>query len=511
MKQTSQLKLGSILSYLQMALGVVIGLLYTPAMIRLLGKSEYGLYSTVTSAISMLSVLSLGFNSSYIRFYSKYQKEHRLDAIYRLNGLFLIIFSVLGLVALGCGVYLSGHLSLVFDEGLTQEEYATARVLMLLLTLNLAISLPMSVFSSIISAHEKFVFLKLVNILRTVLSPLLTLPLLLMGYRSVAVVTVTLSVYLISDVLYLYFVLFRLKERFRFRGIVWKDFTSLFAFTFFIAINILVDQINWNIDKLLLGRFRGTQVVAVYSVGYTLYTYFQMFSTAVSEVFSPRIHRIVNETAQEPQRQRQLLSGLFTQVGRIQFLILSLIAGGMVFFGTDFLGFWVGAGYEGAYYILLLLALPSMTPLIQNVGIEIQRAKNLHRFRSIAYLIMALINLLISYFLCQSYGAIGCAVGTAFSLLLANGPIINLYYHKRCNLDIPAFWKSIARIVPGLLPSMVFGTLIKAFVPIASIWSFLALGGAYCLIYCLCAYFFSMNAYEKGLLRQTAKKLLRKK
>ena len=65
----NQLKAGSVLSYIQMALSVIIQLVYTPIMIRLLGKNEYGLYQTVASTISMLSILSLGFNSGYIRYY----------------------------------------------------------------------------------------------------------------------------------------------------------------------------------------------------------------------------------------------------------------------------------------------------------------------------------------------------------------------------------------------------------------------------------------------------------
>ena len=75
MNKSSQIKLGALISYLQMALGIVVGLVYTPVMIRLLGKSEYGLYNTVSSVISMLSLLNLGFNSGYIRYYSKYTKE----------------------------------------------------------------------------------------------------------------------------------------------------------------------------------------------------------------------------------------------------------------------------------------------------------------------------------------------------------------------------------------------------------------------------------------------------
>ena len=62
---------------------------------------------------------------------------------------------------------------------------------MLLLTVNLAISFPMGVFGSIISANEKFIFFKTLGIIKNVLNPMLALPLLLLGFRSIALVMVT--------------------------------------------------------------------------------------------------------------------------------------------------------------------------------------------------------------------------------------------------------------------------------------------------------------------------------
>ena len=214
----SQRKLGSIISYVQMFLGVVISLIYTPYMIKTLGQSEYGLYNTVASTISMMSVLSLGFNSGYIRYYSKYKEQNDAESIQKLNGLFIIIFLVIGVIALICGLYISNHLEIVFKSGLTEREYLLARRLMILLTLNLAISFPMSVFADIISAHERFVFLKLLGVLKTVCSPLLTIPLLFAGYRSVAIVIVTISLALFTDIMYLFFVIGCLKEKFVFYG-----------------------------------------------------------------------------------------------------------------------------------------------------------------------------------------------------------------------------------------------------------------------------------------------------
>ena len=77
MDNSKQLKIGSLLSYVQMIIGVLIGLAYTPFMLRTLGQSEYGLYNTVSSTISVLSILSLGFNASYIRYFTKYKKIQR--------------------------------------------------------------------------------------------------------------------------------------------------------------------------------------------------------------------------------------------------------------------------------------------------------------------------------------------------------------------------------------------------------------------------------------------------
>ena len=508
----NELKWGSFLSYAQMALSVIISLAYTPVMIRLLGQSEYGLYNTVSSTISMLTILNLGFNAGYIRYYSIYKKDDNQASIQRLNGLMLIIFLVIGIIGLICGLFLSFNLTLVFDKGLTVVEYRTARVLMLLLTINLAISFPMTVFQNIISAHERFIFLKVVGMIKTVCSPLISLPLLLMGYRSVALVLVTVGLSLVADTLYVYYVLFKMRERFVFSGFEKDLLKSIFFYTFFIALNAVIDQINWNIDKLLLGRFKGTIQVAIYSVGYTLYGSYMHFSTAISGVFTPKVHRLVNETKHELDKQRSLLTGLFTKVGRLQFMLLGLIASGLCFFGEYFITrIWAGEGYNDSYWVALLLILPASIALIQNIGIEIQRAENKHKFRSIAYAIMALVNLGLSIYLCKIYGAVGSAVGTAVSLILANGIIMNIYYHKKCNIDILSFWKSILQMARGIILPIALGIFLRSSIHDASVICFVGMIALYTIVYITSMWFLGMNEYEKNLILKPIRKLTRNK
>lgn len=506
----NQLKWGSILSYLQMFVSVLIGLIYTPAMIRFLGQSEYGLYTTISSTMYMLSILAPGFTSGYIRYYCKYKKENDQEGIYRLNGLFLIIFIILGLIGFVCGLFLTFHLELIFDMGLSAGEYNKAKVMMFLLTIDLIEYFPMSILTNIISAHEKYIFLKIIGIGKTVVAPLLSFLLLLMGFRSIAMVTVTVLISFITDSIYLVYVVKVLKNRFIFRGLEKGIFWNIFFYTSFIAINIFVDQINWNIDKVLLGRFRGTAEVAVYSVGYSLYRYYMMFSISISSVFTPRIHEIASITDGNCAEQRKQFTELFTKVGRIQFMILGLIASGIIFFGKNFLKLWVGDGYNGSYYVALLLILPASIDLIQNLGIEIQRAENKHQFRSIVYLGMALINFGLSVYLCQVYGAVGSTIGTACSLITANGVIMNFYYHRYCNIDILFFWNNIFRQARGLLVPAAFGMILVHVLHVNSWISFLFGIFCYSCIYCISMWCLGMNQYEKNLVIDPVRKIRKK-
>ena len=532
MKHHNQLRSGSLLTYVQMTLNIIVSIAYTPFMLRILGKSEYGLYSTVASTIAILSVLSLGFGGSYVRYYILYRKEKADDKIARLNGLFLIVFSVIGLIALACGLYLTFHLEMVFKTGLTDAEYHTARILMLLLTANLAVSFPMSVFSNIISAQEQFVFLKATEILRTVVSPLVTLPVLLAGYGSIGMVVVTVTISVFVDVLRLIYCFGKLHIRVSFRnfdGAVLKDIA---VFSGFIAINMVVDQVNNNLDKLIITRYCGTAATAVYAVGQQLHTYFISFSTAVSSVFTPRIHQLVQDNKDDKARLRTVLTELFVRVGRIQFLILSLVCTGIIFFGKrvgriqflilslvctgiiffgkPFIYFWAGPGYDDAYIIVLLLIIPGMVPLTQNLGIEMQRAQNLHKYRSIIYGAMAIGNLAISIWLCRYLGAIGCAIGTAVAVALANGLVMNIFYQRRLNIDVTVFWKNIGRMALGLLPPAACGVLMMLFVNLYRIP--MLLGGiiVYTAIYCASVWLLSMNGYEKALVGGMVRKVLRK-
>lgn len=491
----NQLKAGAVLSYISMGLGYLVSIIYTPLMLRLLGQSEYGLYNLVASVVAYLGVLNFGFGSAYMRYYSRYKVKESSEKIKTLNGMFLIIFSIMGFIAVFVGLALAMNTELIFGTELSNIELAKAKNLMIILVINLAISFPNIVFTSHITANEKFIFLKLVQMIKTLASPFVILPILILGYGSVGMVIVTTILNVVVELINAIYCIERLKMRFSFRNFDFKLMREMTLFSSFIFLNLLIDQINWNVDKFILGRFHGTVTVAIYGLAAQLNTYYISIASAISSVFIPRIHRLVANSDSNIE-----LTKLFTKIGRIQFILLSLIASGLLFFGRPFINLWAGKNYNGSYPILLLLIIPVTIPLIQNIGIEIQRAKNMHQFRSWVYFFIALVNLTLTIPLSRAYGGIGAAIGTAGSLIVGNGFIMNWYNHIKVGLDMKFFWKQILKFIPAFILPIFAGILITNYIDLYNLLNFLCFGFIYVICFGISMWFIGMNQYEKDLI-----------
>ena len=233
--QVSQKKAGVLLSYLAQVIHILSGILYTPIMLRLLGQSEYGLYQLVASVVSYLNVLSLGFGSSYMRFYSRIKKQGNEEKVAEFNGMYLTIFLIIAGICLLCGAVLIENIELVFGSGLTEQEYPKAKVLLALMVFNLALTFPGGAIDSFITAHEQFIFQRTLRVLQYLFNPFITLPLLLMGYGSIAMVLVTTFLTIAKIASSIWFCREKLKIKIRFRGFQLSLLKEMWVFTFFIC------------------------------------------------------------------------------------------------------------------------------------------------------------------------------------------------------------------------------------------------------------------------------------
>ena len=491
----NQLKIGVILSYISTGLNIFIQLFYTPVMIRLLGQSEYGLYTLVSGFVSYLNLFTLGFTGAYLRFFSRQKARNDVNGLAQLNGMFLTLFLLMSAVAFVCGMALAQFPRQIFGSKLTNAELKTAQTLMRILVLNLALSFPAGLLESMVSAHEKFLVQRLVILIITICNPLLALPFLLMGYGSVAVVRVSTVLVLIKLISYGIYCIKFLRIRFIFHNFDFLILQEIAEFSFFLFLNTIVEQINWSVDKFILGRVSGTKAVAIYGVGSQINSLFIVFSATISSVFAPRINRIAAEAKTDMNNQ---FIALMTRVGRIQYLVLMLFASGFTIFGKYFItNIYSTVEYKDAYGVALLLILPGMISLIQNLGIEIQRAINKHKVSSVIYFGMAIFNVVISIPLAQKFGPIGSALGTAIGLVLTNGIIMNLYYRINIRLNITAFWKSILLLSRGMIIPAILGGAIMKWIRFNNLKIYFLFIILYSLTYLFIMWTLGMNAEEK--------------
>lgn len=507
-RNIDQLKAGSLLTYLTLFISTIIPLFYTPVMLRMLGQSEYGLYSLANSIISYLSLLTVGLGSTIIRYLMKYKANNDKQMFESVTGLFVTIYSVIALLSCLCGTVLALLSDTFFSKGLTVDEVSKLKVLIIILSVSTAVSFISSVYSSIIICYEKFIFKKIVDMILTVFIPITNLVVLFFGYASVGMSIVSLILQILTLFINYYYCKKVLGIKARFKSLPKNLLPEIFTFTFYIFIGLIADLLYWATDKVLIGAMLGTLAVAVYNIGSTFNSLLQNLAGAISGVFGPRVNTLVFEN-----RPISDISALMIKTGRIQYLIISLVLSGFIVFGKDFIILWAGSEYSEAYYVALLTLIPLAVPLIQNVAFTAICAQNKHQFRSILYFILSILNVIATYFAIPYLGIIGAALCTCIIFVLGHGIIMNVFYYKKIKLDIPGFWKEILKqsIVPCVL-ILVMLVLINYHIVVFNSLFILIVGVfIYTIIFCVLSWILSMNSFEKGIIINAFSKILRRK
>lgn len=505
MKKVNQLKVGAVLSYISLFIGNIISIIYTPIMLRLLGQAEYGLFNLSNSVIGYLGLLNFGFGNAIVRYTAKYRAKEDKDAEYRLNGLFIIIYSVLSFIILLAGSILVLNIEKLFSNTLSMNELNKMKILMSLMIFNMAISFPFGIFGGIISAYERFIFPKIIEIIRAILNPFVMLPLLLMGYKAVGMTIASTIINILFIGINVFYCFRILKIKIKFDNLDFSLFKEISGYSFYIFLNMVVDKIYWSTDQLILGAVSGTVAVAIYSVGSTFNNYYMSFSTAISGVFLPKVTKMVTNGVSDKE-----LSDLFIKTGRIQYIIMSFILSGFIIFGQEFINTWAGIDYASAYYIAIVVMIPLTIPLIENIGINILQAKNMHKFRSNVYIVIAILNLLGSIPLSKTYGEIGAAICTGISMIIGNIIIINIYYYKKINIDIPSFVRNIFIITIPVAISIIIGFFMNYIININGYLGIAIKGSIFAVIFFILMWIMGMNKYEKELFIGPLNKILEK-
>ena len=431
MNSSKQLKIGAILSYISIAVNIISGLLYTPWMIRQIGQSSYGLYTLANSLITLF-LIDFGLSSATARYISKYHAEgaeekanNFLGVIYKL---YLIIDAIIFTVLLAVFFFIDS----IYVK-LTPTELQQFKVVYVMAASFAVFNFPFVTQNGILTAYEKFVPLKLADLIYRFLIVGFTVVALLLGYGLYALVAVHAIVGLFI-ILYKFIIIKKsvpIKANLKYADkSLYKD---IFGFSIWVTLASLAQRLVFNITPSILGIVANSAAIAVFGVVTVIEGYTYTITNAINGMFMPKISRIYAHTDTESD-----ITPLLLRVGRFQYALNGLLVVGFAIIGKSFINLWMGTEYLDAYYGILLVIIPGMfynSLQIAHTAATVQKKVNLQASVNI---IMGIVSITFSFILSNYYGVIGASIAIFIAYML-RAITLNIVYKKKLKINISLF------------------------------------------------------------------------
>ena len=506
LKNNPQRKAGIALAYVSILISSVIGIAFTPYMVSKLGEIEYGLYQTLYATIGYMSLLDFGLGGTLTRFILKFQTDNDCEKVNSVISMCVKLYCFFGVVAMLIVGVLALNLESLFDRNITVENVCYARKLIILMGVSTSLSFISHALSGIQNAYEKHLVIKGVYITRQLLRVVIIAILLQFKFGALAVVTADLAV----TVALLLFDIFYCKCRLGIKLLNGKwDFSllrSLFSYSAFVFLQILVTQTNNNLDRVLLGIFSSFEVVALYGVSMQLHSLFNSVGGVISGITLPKISKVVFADS-----SREEITDQCSKYSRVQLYISILLLGGVILFGRDFAALWIpGYDNDAIWLLTLLIVTPQLLESVEGTVFNVMKAKNMQAIRSLILFGVMVANVILTIALIQVSPIYGPAIGTCVSFIIGNNILSNIYYHKKVGVDMIRYFKNIFKgILPAWLVSMMVGCVI-ILIPLCGWLGFIIKGCLYVATYGICVLAFALNDYERQLVNSVIKKLTRR-
>ena len=485
-----QIRLGAVLSYLSIAVNIISGLLYTPWMVETIGKSQYGLYTLANSVITLFLV-DFGLSSATGRYLSKYNAEGDQESAEKFLGAVYKLYLLIDAVILTILLAVFCLIDSIFVN-LSPDELEQFRVVYAISAIFSVVNFPFVTFNGILTSYEKFIPLKIADLLYRLCNVGFTVITLFLGYGLYALVTVHAAAGCLI-LLFKYIVIRKtIPVKVRFSGFDSRIYREIFKFSLWATVSTLAGRMIFNITPSILGIVANSEAIAVFGIVTTIQGYSYTIVTAINGMFMPRISRIVAGHQDEKD-----LNPLFLSVGKFQFFLNGLIVAGFVVVGRNFISLWMGNDFCHAYAGILLVLLPGLFYNSLQIANTTMVVLNKVKLTALINVLTGIINVILSFPLSKRYGVIGACISICIARLVKD-VLCNATYHKELPLDILRFMKEcyLKMSVPMLI-TIVCGAVLNHFLADGGWGRFLLKAGITAGIYLLTALFFGLNKQER--------------
>ena len=420
------------------AANAVVVFFLTPFVLHELGQGRYGIWVLTSSVIGYYGMLDLGFRAGVNQYLTRtlalrdYERASDVlsTAVGALSGLGAVM-AVLSLAAAGLAPML-----FQLPAGLEHEAFWC----ILIIGGTASVQCALSPFGGVFVATQRFDLANAIGICSRLLSALLVVTALVLGYGLVGVAGATAFV-TVLDYLARAYVARRLVpdltlSRSRIRLGPLRDIGSFGLWNFLISVT---RYISLDVQPLLIAALMPVAAVGHYALATSMWYQINQLFTPVGQVLYPAAAEL------DIKGDRQTLKRLYRDGSRL--MLLAVIPTVLIAFvwADDFYRLWIGPQYlsgdpfASVSLLLRILLIGTVLSYVSNVAGQILVAAGHIRRVALLQVGGAAVNLTIALVLVESVGLVGVALASLVAICLVDIVGIPLVLSKQMDIRAGEF------------------------------------------------------------------------
>jgi len=419
------------------AAALALSFFVSPFIVRTLGDSAYGVWILMVAIAGYLALLDLGVRGAITRYVARYAAARDDSEASRTASAAVQIFTAAGAIAAAVSIGLA--LVALTAFGIPEADRGTARIVLVLVGLNVAVSLVSGAYAGIVAALQRFDLLNLADVTAAFARTAAIVVALMAGHGIVAMALLQLLTS-IARWAWLVSVSRRLYPALRIEiGSVSREHIRLiFAFSVLSFLINVSGRLIYYTDALVIAAFLPIGLLTSFAIAASLVEYARMLVSSVSFTTSPMASSLDGAGEHERVRLLLLTSAKYSAMILLPVAITFLIRGG------SFIGLWMGPSYaQLSGRVLGVLALP----LLFHAGAHgvggIMIGVGKHRPMVPAMLTEAAANLALSVALIPSLGIVGVAWGTTIPSLISSVFFWPRYTWRTLGIPVASYLETV--------------------------------------------------------------------
>ncbi len=492
-------RLNVISGYVRTVIASVTSLVTIPVLVKGLGKQAYGVWVIVDSFAAYREILQLGFAKATPKYVAEYMALGEPARVRAAVATSFWILAIPGVIALVVGIVFAAIFPALFD--LSGSLATAAQAVALIVTVNVALSMPCDAFGGVLIGLQRFDTLNWTLIAVLLIQVIGTITAIVAG-GGLVVLGFVVVIPNLAGQLWRYLIIrhyvpgLSAAPRYIDRALI-KPFATLSMWYAVVDIStILITKI----DTIVVGVVLGVSSAAVYAVGAKLAIAASQLVAPVSRVFFPFSSELAARGDAEGLR-RTVVTGTRFLLGVALPLAITLSV-----LASPILDLWVGDGYEAAATVVVLLSGGVVISALNQTGVQMLQGMALAKGPALVFASEAAVNLVLSVVFAHLIGLQGVALGTLVASFTCS--LIAFFPYMCRRFEIP-LWPFVRRLAVAHAPPTAAALGVGLGLLTTGISGIVEVTGAAAAIMVAYAAVYPFTALEPGERRQIAARLRR--